>query len=53
MDNLTAIHWLSIVRLAKQGNEEAQETLRQQNELRAENNLPTVEEELIQMAQKG
>ena len=50
MDNLTAIHWLSIVKMAKQGNEEAMETLRQENELRAENGLPTVQEELAEMA---
>lgn len=50
MDNLTAIHWLSIVKMAKQGNEEAMETLRQENKLRAENGLPTVQKELMKMA---
>lgn len=50
MDKFEAMMWLSTIRLANKGDEEAAEILRQENELRAEKNLPTVQQELAQMA---
>ena len=46
MDNLTAILWLATIKQANEGDKEQQEVLR----LRAENGLPTVQEELMEMA---
>ena len=50
MDNMTAILWLATIKQANEGDKEQQEVLRQENELRAENGLPTVQEELMEMA---
>ena len=46
MDNSEAMYWLAIVKQANEGNKEAQEMLRQENELRVESGQPTVQEEL-------
>jgi hypothetical protein len=40
---------LATIKQANEGNKEQQEVLRQENELRAENGLPTVQEELAEM----
>ena len=46
MESSEAMFWLSIVQQARRGNKEALETLRQENEVRVENNQPMVQEEL-------
>ena len=50
MDNLIAILWLVTIKQANEGDKEQQEVLRQENELMAENGLPTVQEGLMEMA---
>ncbi len=52
MDNLEAMYWVAILKQANQGDKEAQETLQVENELRAQNNQPTVQEELMALLNK-
>ena len=53
MDNSEAMYWLAIVQQANEGSKEAQEMLQQENELRVECGLPTVQEALKQKAQQA
>ena len=53
MDNSEAMYWLAIVQQANEGSKEAQEMLQQENELRVESGLPTVQEALKQKAQQA
>lgn len=53
MDNGEVLFWTAILRQAKKGNETAIETLKDENELRAEKNLPTVEEELMEIVEEA
>ena len=52
MDNAEAMYWLAVVRKANESSKEAGEMLRQENELRTEQGLRSVEEELKEMADK-
>lgn len=53
MDNLEAMYWLAIVQQAKEGDKEAQELLRQEDEFRTEAGQPTVQEALRQKAEQA
>ncbi len=44
--------WLSVIRQAKEGNKEAQDHLRAVNKERAEKGLPSLEEQLLEIARK-
>ena len=44
--------WLSAIKLAKEGNSEAQNHLQAENKLRQEQNRPTVEQELQEIAEE-
>ena len=46
MDNKEAVYWLTVIKLAKQGKQEAMQELSEENEVRKEQKLPSVEEEL-------
>lgn len=46
MEKREAMLWVATLQAARRGEKEAQETLRQENELRAELRMPSVEEEL-------
>ena len=46
MDNLEAMFWLATLRQAQKGDETARKHIEEENELRAEMNLPTIQEEL-------
>ena len=46
MDDKEAMYWLAVIKLAKQGEQEAQQELSEENEVRKELKLPSVEEEL-------
>ena len=46
MDNAEAMYWLAVVQQANKGDKEAQEMLRQEDELRAEQGLQPIIEEL-------
>lgn len=52
-DNLEAMYWVAILRQANPGNKEAQETLQVENELRAQNNQPTVQEEFMTIVEES
>lgn len=52
MDNAEAMYWLAVVRKANEGSKEAEEIIRQENELRTETGQPTVEEELKNLTNK-
>ncbi|WP_301384755.1 hypothetical protein, partial [uncultured Duncaniella sp.] len=45
--------WLSAIKLAKEGNSEAQNHLQAENKLRQEQNRPTVEQELQMIAEEA
>ncbi len=51
MDNGEIMYWLAIIKQANKGNTDAQEMLQAENELRAENNQPTVQEELMKIVE--
>lgn len=53
MEYLEAMTWLTTMDLAKKGSKEEQERLRVENERRAENGLPTIEEEMNALIEKG
>ncbi len=53
MDKMEARCWLAIVQLAWEGEEGQKENLSQENNLRAESGRPTVEEELLDWAEKN
>lgn len=53
MDNLEAMYWLAIIQQAKEGDKEAQELLRQEDEFRTETGQPTVQEALRQKAEQA
>ena len=53
MDNKEAMYWLAILQQANDGSKEAQEMLRQENELRTESGQPTVQEELRQKMEEA
>ena len=46
MDDKEAMYWLAVIKLAKQGEQEAQQELSEENEVRKELKLPSVEEDL-------
>ena len=46
------MYWLATIKQANKGNTDAQEMLQAKNELRAENNQPTIQEELMKIAEK-
>ena len=48
---MEAMLWMSILRRANQGEPEAVEMLQSENEIRRGSNLPTVEQELREMAE--
>ena len=52
MDNKEAMYWLAILQQANDGSKEAQEMLRQENELRTESGQPTVQEALKQIVEE-
>ena len=52
MDNKEAMYWLAILQQANDGSSEAQEMLRQENELRTESGQPTVQEALKQIVEE-
>ena len=53
MDNSEAMYWLAILQQANEGNKEAMELLRQENELRVENGLPMIQAELQEMVEES
>lgn len=53
MDNLEAMYWVAILRQANQGDKEAQKTLQVENELRVQNNQPTVNVELMEIVEES
>ena len=52
MDNKEAMFWLAILQQANEGSREAQEMLRQENELRTETGQPTVQEALTEIVEE-
>ena len=52
MDNKEAMYWLAILQQANDGSKEAQEMLRQENELRTESGQPTVQEALTYIVEE-
>ena len=50
MEKMEALYWVAELKLAKSGDEEAQAALRAENAMRSEQQRPTVEEELREMA---
>ena len=52
MDNSEAMYWLAILQQANEGSKEAMELLCQENEVRAELEQPTIQEELKVLADK-
>lgn len=52
MDNSEAMYWLAILQQANDGSSEAQEMLRQENELRTESGQPIVQEELKEIVEE-
>ena len=52
MDNSEAMYWLAILQQANDGSSEAQEMLRQENELRTESGQPTVQEALTYIVEE-
>ena len=52
MERLEVILWVSVLRRASKGDVEAQEMLKEEDEARKENGLPTVREELKAMLEK-
>ncbi len=53
MEYLEAMHWLSIMDLAKKGMEEAKEDLEITNKRRLEKGLPTIEDEIYSLVEQG
>lgn len=53
MEEMEALYWAAIVKMAKTGDAEAEETLTAQNDIRKEQNRPSVEEELQAIVDKG
>ena len=51
MDNGEIMYWLAIIKQANKGDTDAQEMLQAKNELRAENNQPTIQEELMKIVE--
>lgn len=49
MDKFSALLWLDTVRQAQAGNQESMEELQAANQLRSDNNQPSIEEELMQL----
>ena len=52
MSQMEVLMWLSAIKLAKEGNSEAQNHLQAENKLRQEQNRPTVEQELQEIAEE-
>ena len=52
MDNSEAMYWLAILQQANDGSSEAQEMLRQENELRTKSGQPTVQEALTEIVEE-
>lgn len=50
---MEALYWGTVVKQAAEGNSEKMEELEAQNRLRQEHNLPTIEEELMEMIKKA
>jgi hypothetical protein len=53
MSQMDAMLWLSVVMEAQKGNPESINLLQAENKLRAEQNRPSVEEELIRFARRS
>ena len=49
MDKMSAMLWLATIRRAKKGDKEQLQHLMEENKLRKEKGLPTVEVELMKM----
>ena len=52
MERLEAIHWVVTMRMAQKGDKEAQEVLKQEEEVRKELGKPSLREELAKMAEE-
>ena len=52
MDNSEAMYWLAVVRQANKGDKEAMEVLRQEDEMRTQQGLMTVVDELEYLTNK-
>lgn len=52
MSEMEVLMWLAAIKLAREGNAEAENHLRIENEIRAEQNRPSVEEELQMIAEE-
>ena len=50
MEKMEAFLWLATIKRAKNGDKEQLQHLQEENELRKEKGLPSVEEELLSMA---
>lgn len=53
MSQMDAMLWLSVVMEAQKGNTESINLLQAENKMRAEQNRPSVEEELIRFARRS
>jgi hypothetical protein len=53
MSQMDAMLWLSVVMEAQKGNPESINLLQAENKMRAEQNRPSVEEELIRFARRS
>ena len=53
MSQMEALMWLSAIKMAREGNVEAQNHLRAENTIRKEQNRPSVEQELQEMAEEA
>lgn len=52
MTELEVLHWLAVISMAKQGNQEMENYLQAENKIRQEKNRPSVEMELMMIAEE-
>ena len=52
MSQMEVLMWLSVIKMAKEGNSEAMNHLQAENKIRQEQNRPTVEQELQMIAEQ-
>lgn len=52
MSQMEVLMWLSVIKMAKEGNSEAMNHLQAENKIRQEQNRPTVEQELQMIAEE-
>jgi len=52
MDRKMVLYWASMLARASKGSEEAQEIIRTENEIRLESGQPTIEQEIMAIAEK-